>query len=800
MKRPLMTFVGVFVLGEVLGLCQFAEGVWEIWCVFAAIFLTFFLYHYFGKGNNKLWLLLPVFLLAGILRGKHTYLPPMQDVFGSNYVMLKGEVYWQEEKNDSYLIYLKNIAYISENINSFDSRIIIYLKERPDLKIGNILLVEGRWESFPKARNPGQFDSAFYYKTLKITGRLFVDEWEIISTRKHFCRQYLYSIRQKLSEVLRQIGEEQEASLFAALLLGDKGQLDMQLKELYQRNGIAHLLAISGLHISILGMGIYKLLRNLGRSYGFCGIISTGLMVSYGFMTGSSASVVRALIMFCLHLLADILGRTYDVNTAVSVAAALIFMDHPLLLLSSGVQLSFGAVLGISLLSPILIDIVKTENKIWQSLLVSISLQLTTLPVCIYHYFEYPRYTLMINFIVIPLITFVIYSGTFGILFGLFSIAMGSFSIGMGHYILRFYTLVCHLFENLPFAADIVGRPKLWQIAAYYGIAISLLIIACRLSEREKKHPCGDTKMAAWPIKKKKNPVLVIAFLLVFVYIGLVRILAPIESKMLEITFLDVGQGDGIFIKVPNGGAYLIDGGSLDVKEMGKYRLEPFLKYKGISSIDYAIITHGDKDHISGLSELMENQSSSRIEIKNIVVSKFIPESEEGSSLLLKASELGIPVLFMEDGRRIQDGKMVLSCIYPAEDCRPPSANDGSIVLDLQYEGFRGLFTGDLEACGERWILTNVELETYHLLKVGHHGSKSSSSQSFIEAVHPEVAVISCGIDNSFGHPHREVVERLEAVNSQIFQTSVSGAVVIEIHNGLWRVQEFLEKSQEKNS
>ena len=247
----------------------------------------------------------------------------------------------------------------------------------------------------------------------------------------------------------------------------------------------------------------------------------------------------------------------------------------------------------------------------------------------------------------------------------------------------------------------------------------------------------------------------------------------------LQAVMLDVGQGDGLYIRTPSGRHYLIDGGSTDVSKVGTYRIEPFLKSRGVRELDYVFISHGDADHINGVEELLENQTMG-IRIRTLV----LPDEQVLDEVLLelakKAEGYGTKAVTIRKGQQVQDGGMTLTCLAPAEDYGGEIGNASSMVLALKYQKFDMLFTGDVEGDGEYALTESGLLQKYDILKVAHHGSKNSTSDAFLEEADPAVGFISAGRNNRYSHPHQETLERLRQLGCRLFSTQDCGAVTVK--------------------
>lgn len=631
---------------------------------------------------------------------------------------------------------------------------------------GNRVRVAGTVSCYDTARNPGEFDYRLYYRSLKLNYRMFAEQCEILDGRKNRYRNGLWHLGRWAADVLDRTADPQESGIYRAVILGDKNGMDPSVRDLYQKNGIAHLLAVSGLHLSLVSMAAYGSLRKLGVGYGKSGILGGAVLISYAVLTGAAPSVRRALIMGLCGFLAAYLGRTYDLMSALSLAALCMFWDSPYLLCQAGVQLSFGALAGIGWLNPCLMGNQKLSG--WkQALLMSICMQMVTLPPLLFHFFQYPFYGIFLNFLVVPLMGGVIASGTAGILLGAWSLTAGRFALGSGHWIFCWYEACCRFFEMLPFSVLVTGRPAVWKIGVYYGVLFAAVRHIAREKEMQKRKMTG----------------------LLLIVSAIILLMFPAPVRGLEVTFLDVGQGDGICIRSAKE-TVLVDGGSSDEKRLGENRLVPFLKSRGITEITYAVVSHGDQDHISGLEYLSEEEEDIRIE--NLVLPAAGRGDEVYRELERMAVRRGSQVIWMEQGQTLGIKQFSVTCLYPAgersmENSQPASGvvddrNTDSLVLRVDYGNFHMLLTGDMTGEGEIELLSQIpsgSLSDIQVLKAAHHGSGYSTTPEWLEAVCPQWTVISYGEGNRYGHPHETVIKRLAEHKIQVFQTAESGAVTL---------------------
>ena len=676
-----------------------------------------------------------------------------------------------------------------------------YLEALDDsMPIGCRVCLSGKIRNFSPGTNPGEFDSRLYYRTLGINLRLDNAALRLVSGRASPLQNTLYLLKRRLSGVLDRSLPEEDAGIMKAMLLGEKGFLSEELKSLYRESGILHVLAISGLHISLFGMGLYRLLRRARLSLLPSAALSAGFILLYSCMVNLSGSGVRAVIMFFLFLGAKVLYRTYDLLTAAAIAGAILAASDPLLLLISGFQFSFGAVLGIGIILP----------QVKSPVLRAAAVPAATLPVCLFTYGSFPLWSLLLNLAVVPLMSAVMTSGAVLVLAGVLIPASGTiFSLPV-RLLLYFYRTACVLTSKLPGHRLVIGQPVHWQTALY----IILLLAMVFASEKNPGLP-------EW---KKASFILAAVFLLCF---------RPHQG--LTLSFMDVGQGDGILIQA-DGTNILIDGGSSTKEDLAKYTLIPFLHSKGVGRLDGIILTHDDSDHCSGLLQFLEAAAEEKPLISlSAVYLPNLTEDAKGENyrrIEKLCGQAGIPVHYISRGLRLRSGDLTLDCLHPARGASYEDANEYSTTLLLRYrdssllpeedsavkpdlsgkaEGFSALLTGDLEGQGEEELLkylteTNLlqdseELPNIDVLKVAHHGSKNATSEHFLQLVHPDIAIISAGIDNMYGHPAEELLDRLESSASQpaIYRTDLQGEISFR-HNKKgddYHVKTFLGDTKE---
>ncbi len=692
----------------------------------------------------------------------------------------------------------------SMEITSFGQTILVYLTGKEDVIIGSQLILSGKLSFFSHASNPGEFDSEKYYRNRDVLFAVKKAKIEQVGA-KHGSVMSTIGTRDKLAQKLKEFRLKQEenlvsqletgnAAIMRAMLFGNKEEMEEDVKNLYQNNGIAHILAISGLHISLLGMSVYRLLLRLPIPNWMVLAGSEIFLLLYGCMVGFSASAFRAIFMFTLFLLSKIVKRSYDMLTAMAASAVIQLMIHPGYLFDCGFQLSYAAILGIGIILPALEQIKESMKRKWAKrmlspFLPSLSVTLITAPILIYHYYELSFFSIALNLIVLPLMAPLLLSGI-GMLFAinlgtgmeivlgalagsqsvlsngfrdlLFSSLIKLFAFGVNT-ILGIFETGCRILEMLPIGRKNIAPLSVGTMIIYYTLLFAMTVL----------------------VKKKSH---IYQFIFVLLCVGM--LLFP-KKLDFAVWALDVGQGDCNVIFTEQGNCFVIDCGSTSNSKVGKNILIPFLKYHGIGRVNGVIVTHSDADHMNGILELLELGKEENIRMEGIYIGKhsFVNEPTEWRELIYLADAALVPVYTMEQGDMLRAGALSFECIYPLKEMKNITGNEASLVMKLEYGDFQGLFTGDLEIEGEKRLLAEYGetgdylfgSESCDFLKVGHHGSSNSGSVEFLQWVNPDCAVISCGENNRYGHPHKETLERLESEDITYFITYEEGAVCFEM-------------------
>jgi len=632
---------------------------------------------------------------------------------------------------------------------------------------GTVLRPEG-------ARNPGGFDYERYLRACNITAILIADEpqVEVVGNGNPLLGPVLrekYRFMQSLEEGM---GRE-KAALFSGMLFGETSAIDKEQLDQFRANGTAHILAVSGIHVGIAYAALRFLLRRQRKAV--IGILSVCFLFLYASLAGFSPSVVRAAMMILLHIFCDLTYRRYDFLSAACFTGMLMLIINPWQLFHSGFQLSFLAILSLSFLLPFGQKL--WENQISQSrsrwgkslgmvFLPLVVIQIGMLPAIAYLFQMMPVAAIPLNTPVIALAGLLIPLGlalfllhfTGGPIYLFLSLASEILLGGM--------IALNSIPEHLGISSLLVARPILPLLVSFYVLLFFL---------------CSE---AFWDWMRKRDwkniGMVVLACFLLSALVFTTEDNRFVES---ELIFVDVGQGDCLHIRTPSGTNILIDGGGSVSRDVGKEVLLPYLLRNRVTRIDLAIVTHLHEDHYGGIRSL-----AGSLPIKRLGV--YI---DAGMTISELSEDTGLPetsIFPLASGSRIDAGEDVtIDILYPPGGMgHSDDENYSSLIVKINIEDISVLMTGDIGFEGEEALMEiygrgeSSGLNT-DILKIGHHGSRFSTDEEFLESVAPRLAIIQVG-KNNFGHPHRDVIEKLEKRDIMYFRNDHQGAIMFNIENG----------------
>ncbi|WP_258535638.1 DNA internalization-related competence protein ComEC/Rec2 [Bacillus sp. 03113] len=727
--------------------------------------MIFFILLYYVKINKsfsykKLLILMVVFIVYFLLghaelKQNHTVIPEQAKYFSvlfTDTVKIDGDrlyTYGNELKYDESIV-------LTYQIKSEEEK-----KKLQDVKLaGSVCPLIGVLEEPEPSRNQNAFHYKNYLNRKHIHWILKLNQFDpaLCKPQKNSLISFLQSLRQKGISLIQKNFPKETIPISIALVFGEREFMDSDLSQAYRELGIVHLLAISGSNVGVVVWIVFIISIRLGITREKIQLYLIFFLPFFAVLAGNDPPVNRAVLMAMFVLFGKKWGKSWELLSIDYLSIAFLFylFFSPFDIFNIGFQLSFIICFSLFLSSSIL---QKCTQPFWKMIFLSFIAQLTTAPILLFHFYELPVTAIFTNMIFVPIYSFVLFPYVLCLLplqmlFGEYV----SFLFFPFTFFVQMTNDLAILLSRFPLNTVVLGKPNLFVLYAY--------ILTIPSSFRY--------------FEKKKHPY----YFFIPVVIMFIQYMLPFLSPVGEITMIDVGQGDSIFIQEPFGkGNYLIDtGGTISFQtehwrkkdssfEVGKDTVVPFLKSKRVTIIDKLILTHGDMDHIGGALSIIND-----IKIKEIILPIAKDRSDLEREIMEKAVEKKIKVTFVHSNQGWTSGDSTFKVLSPMKE-ESGSKNDGSVVLYTILGGKKWLFTGDLEENGEKQLMDKYPELDIDILKVAHHGSDSSTSQLFLEHVSPKFALISSGIHNRYGHPHKEIIGRLKEKNITILRTDHHGAI-----------------------
>jgi len=613
------------------------------------------------------------------------------------------------------------------------------------------VVAKGPLKQFQLPSNDGGYNERLYYEGKNIAFALLDDQLVILNQSKMPFAEGLYRFREKIVKSLQKNLSSGNAGTLIAMITGEKQYLEEETKTDYQESGISHLLAISGTHLSILILGVYRSLRKGKVSYGKASIISAVVLCCFSIMSGMSVSTLRAGAMVLLFLLSQYLGMNYDAYTGMAVAGFYLLIGNPNCILSMSAQFSFLAVFGAVTGGKLIKKYLGRLHPLGSTFFISFTIMLFILPLSLYYSYQFSIYQVLLNTLILPTAGFLLGVGMIGGILGTMVGAIGKVLLLPCDFLLTQYENLSKWTLTLPKAIQITGCPAIWKIVIYYVVLISILMF-------KRKN------------KKQKQEIVVKMMLLLSASIMLCCGNGLTRSR---ITVLDVGQGDGIYMQ-DHQYHYMIDGGSTSKLEVGKYTVLPYLRYHGVRHIDAWFISHCDIDHVSGLIQILEK----KYPIKKIVFSQKVEKNKNFEKIIEEAKKNKVQICYWGKNSSMGNAELRIRCPFIIGEVEQLDANERSMWLEITgTNGFKGLLAGDSSIKVEQEYMKREKATEISFLKISHHGSKNSSSAYFLDFCKPQLAIISVGRNNQYGHPSKETLERIERQKIPWMQTMDSGQI-----------------------
>ncbi|WP_241774614.1 MULTISPECIES: DNA internalization-related competence protein ComEC/Rec2 [Lysinibacillus] len=633
---------------------------------------------------------------------------------------------------------------------------------------GRTYLVQGELIAPPPPAHTYAFSMEKYLISKGARGIFEVSSWTFIEEKKSIL-SFLAKQRHSMKKHIETTFPESLVAEAQALLIGSQDQVDQELQRAYQKLGITHLFAISGLHVALVSWLFFEGLLRIGVRKEMATLVLLIILPIYGVIAGGAPSVWRAVSVVELIMLMRYARWQISIDDALAISFLCFVLLEPGVIYQIGFQLSYLATVSL-VYSGIILSL--STNWLIRSFFITFVCQLLVYPLLLHHFYEISISSFLANIIFVPLFSFVILPTNIVMLVVTFlSMPVAKILFVVYEPLRVWLTKFILYLQELPFQLWSPGKPAIWLVC------VALISVLAGFYFIEIKH-YGK-------------------FAVVIVIPALCIHLSPMLFNETKLTFLNVGQGDCTVIELPfRRAVYVIDSGGLlrfeqDIwktsespYEVGKQVVVPFLKGKGIRDIDIFIATHADADHVEGAEEVLQE-----INMHEIHLTPGSMEKPAMRDLLMEAKKQKVPVKEKMHGTTWRIGNTSFHYLWPRDT--DYEGNDDSIVLYMQQGAFRALLTGDLEEHGEQELihLYNTQLAGMTLLKAGHHGSKTSSIEPFVELLRPELTIFSAGFNNRYHHPHDEVVERFTSRNLSTLTTGVDGTIEVRIRGNSWSVQ-----------
>ena len=695
----------------------------------------------------------------------------ISDNFDNNEIHLKVEICSDQKENKYNKIYVAKI--IDDNLALKNKKIYLNINKNKnikcDLNYGDKISVTGIFSKAKSRTNFRAFDYNNYLKTLGICGTIKVEKIEKLSENSKI---NIFSstsfIRIGIKEIIKNNFDKDVASIVTGIVLGDTEEIEQDLKDNFSNSNISHILAVSGMHIGYIVLFCKLFFGFLGKRK--TNILTSIILIFYLFIIGFHPSAVRATIMVCILIFSKIIYKKSDIWTNLSLSLLLLLIYNPYSITNTGLLLSFGGTIGIVIYAKSF----RVTNNIYNAIFITLSVLIVIFPILANSFNKIPIINIFISsFIGILIAPIVVVLIIFVILILVFQnkkILLIELLRKIIDYLINIIIKITEFSSKIPLGKIYVITPSIISIIIYYFIVLIISFLyknyTSKNSSAFKQRIRNLVSLFKFRLRQSKRKI--ISGFLIFIIIFSILKISP---KNLKIYFIDVGQGDSCLIVTPTNKKILIDGGGNENSDfdVGKNILLPYLLDRGIKKLDYIMVSHFDTDHVGGLIYVMKE-----IKVKNVIISKQPEDSENFEEFIQIAKKKKINVIVVNKGDILNVEKNLhFKILWPNSEkfITENTLNNNSLVAKLEYKNFSVLFTGDIEEAAEKRILqeyeNNLQILNSTVLKVAHHGSKTSSTQNFVDLVKPKVALIGVGANNKFGHPNEGVLERLENIRSQ---------------------------------
>ncbi|BEV36940.1 DNA internalization-related competence protein ComEC/Rec2 [Bacillus stercoris] len=622
----------------------------------------------------------------------------------------------------------------------------------------------GTLEEPNHATVPGAFDYNEYLYRQHIHWNYSVTSIQNCSEPENF-KYKVRNLRKHIISFTNSLLPPDSAGIVQALTVGDRFYVEDEVLTAYQKLGVVHLLAISGLHVGILTAGLFFIMIRVGITREKASILLLLFLPLYVMLTGAAPSVLRAALMSGVYLAGSLVKWRVRSATAICLSYIALLLFNPYHLFEAGFQLSFAVSFSLILSSSIFQQV---KTSLGQLAIVSFIAQLGSLPILLYHFHQFSIISIPMNMLLVPFYTFCILPGAVaGVLLLSLSASFGRLFFSWFDFLISWTNKLITKIADIDVFTLIIARPAP-VLLFLFTVTIILLLMSIE--------------------KRSFSQLMVTSGICCSVLFLLFA--SPRLSPEGEVDMIDIGQGDSMYVGAPHQrGHVLIDtGGTLSYSSepwrekqhpfsLGEKVLIPFLTAKGINQLDALILTHADQDHIGEAETLLKHHK-----VKRLVIPKGFVSEPKDEKVLQAAKEEGVAIEEVKRGDVLQIKDLQFHVLSP-EAPDPASKNNSSLVLWMEMGGMSWILTGDLEKEGEQEVMKVFPNIKADVLKVGHHGSKGSTGEEFIKQLQPKTAIISAGKNNRYHHPHQEVMQILQRHSIRVLRTDQNGTIQYRYQN-----------------
>lgn len=716
---------------------------------------------------------------------------------------------------------------INDTVIPVNGKILLNCVTDEPFRYGQIIRFKTKLKIPRSFHNPGGFDYERYLRFKGILVHGFINNPANLIILRENQGQPLWTqleaFRRHLKTVIRANAGSPDGEIIQAMILGDQKEIPKEIQDQFNRTGTSHIIAISGFNVGIIAFFSILMVRMIMRTSEYLllrfNITKVSMAISFmpiaifTFIAGMGISVVRATIMALAFLVAIFLGKDRDLYNTLALAALLILVVSPPSLFDISFQLSFSAVAAILFMTPKLTALIPKpplEGKpriqlfIYRRLydialfmIVSVSATLGTLPLVVFYFNRMSLITLPANLVVVPIMGIMALPVSMTIILAApFSASLTAWLIKLSALLIEISLFMVEYFASLSWASYYVATPNALEIIVY--CLLLLILFGLMDNWTKKRHDPPSSREALFRRGRMLTGALAGVMFFFFGYI-LYGHLINTQNRDLRITAIDVGQGSSTLVRFPGGKNMLIDGGGFfnDDFDIGRYVVAPFLWHEKIRRIDIVILTHFHPDHLNGLKFIVENFNVGEVwssghelntesfqNFKRIITEKNIP------CRLVSAASLPVHI----DGVHVR----ILNPVVPvskSDDLENfDETNNLSVVTKLTYGAVGILLPADISEPTEARLIHQGVKITSDVLFVPHHGGLTSSTEPFLESVHPRVAVVSCGKDNIFRLPHPDVLDRYNTRKIRLLRTDRDGAVTVSTDGRDLRIHSAMER------